>query len=153
MRCDLTFVVCVAMVLSTTTLFAQDVAGEREQRSLSQFSPIFNYGYAGDHFPTDHQTFEKVLVGVKKANYTAILCKYEDWRAEICKKHDIKIMADLLVSDHHVYKNLEACKNLCQKLRGNDVVLGYHLWSDRVGSRAAGRVRDSDNVTSGIQLT
>ncbi|MCH7726073.1 MAG: hypothetical protein IH991_06275 [Planctomycetes bacterium] len=119
---------------------------EKKQRSLKQFSMIFNYGYAGDNFPQDADQFEKVVVGVKKANYNAILCRYEDWRAEICKKYGIKILADLLVGDHHVYKSLEGCKTLCEKLRGKDVVLGYHLWSDRVGSRVAGRVRDSNNV-------
>ena len=129
-----------------TGLAAQENPSGKGQRALSQFSMIFGYGYAGDNFPTDADHFEKVVLGVKAANFNTILCKYEESRAAICKKHGIKILADLLVADHHIYKNVEACQTLCQQLRGNDTVLGYHLWSDRVGSRVAGRVRDSDNV-------
>jgi hypothetical protein len=136
----------LAMVLPVTGVVAQDKPTGAEQRALKQFSMIFNYGYAGDHFPTDADQFEKVVLGVKAAKYNTILCTYAEWRAEICRKHEIKIMVDLLVGDHHVYKNPEGCKVLCEKLRGNEVILGYHLWSDRVGSRIAGRVRDSNSV-------
>jgi hypothetical protein len=141
------FAIFVAAV-SVTCEAAEDAAKGKKERAPKQFAMIFNYGYAGDHFPTDKAQFEKVILGVKAANYNTILCKYEDWRAEICKKHGIKIMADLLVSGNHVYKNLEGCKKLCQKLRGNETVMGYHLWSDRTGGRVAGRVRDSNNVHS-----
>jgi hypothetical protein len=143
------FAAILLLLLLNTSMYAQDEAAkQKQQRAVKQFSMIFNYGYAGDNFPTDAAQFEKVILGVKNANFNAVLCKYEDWRAEICKKHGIKIMADLLVGGQHVYKDVEGCKALCEKLRGNDVVMGYHLWSDRVGSRVAGRVRDSNNVHS-----
>lgn len=140
-------VVILVLFLPGPDAHAQSRATKaKQQRSVKHFSMVFNYGYAGDHFPTDATQFERVVIGVKNANFNTILCKYEDWRAEICKKHSIRIMVDLLAGDHHVYKNIEGCKTLCEKLRGNDTVLGYHLWSDRVGSRVVGRVRDSNNV-------
>jgi hypothetical protein len=103
-------------------------------------------GYGGDYLPGAPEDFEKLILACREAHYNAVLCKYTDWRAEICRKHGVKIMVDLLVSDHHVYKNLDAAKALCQSLRDSDVVYAYHLWSDRVGGTIAGRNRDLDNV-------
>ncbi len=120
----------------------------RQARRPQRFAIIFNYGYAADNFPQDPEAFEKVVVGAKKAHFNTLLCKWEDWRGEICKKHDMQILVDLLVAENHIYKNVEAAKALCQKLRGNPVVYGYHLWSDNIGRQSAGRTRDAKNVQS-----
>ena len=53
---------------------------------------------------------------------------------------------DLLVGDHHVYKNVEACEKLCNSLKNNDVVYTYHIWSDNIGETYPGRSRDANNV-------
>lgn len=111
----------------------------------SQFGIIFNAGYAGDNLPKDKENFEKLVLGLKKASFNVVWCKYTEERAAICKKHGMKIMVDLLVADHHVYRNVEGAKKLCSGLQKNDVVYGYHLWSDNFG-RVAGRNRDSKNV-------
>jgi hypothetical protein len=58
----------------------------------------------------------------------------------------MKMMVDLLVGDHHVYRNPDAARTLCESLRDSDVVYAYHLWSDRVGGTVAGRNRDVANV-------
>ena len=112
----------------------------------ARFAIIFNMGYAGDHLPKDKGEFEKLIATVKSAHFNVVLCKYEDWRAAICKTHDVKIMVDLLTPEHHVYKNVGGAEKLCESLRGNDVVWGYHLWSDRIGGTVAGRSRDIANV-------
>ena len=125
---------------------AEDSA--RDARRPKDFAIIFNYGYAGDNFPQDKAAFEKVIQTARRAHFNVILCKYEPWRAEICKKHGMKIMVDLLASDHHIYKNVAAAKKLCEGLRGKDVVYGYHLWSDNIGGTYPGRSRDVKNVQS-----
>lgn len=123
------------------------IAGERKVGTPPKdFAIIFNQGYAGDAIPKDKAAFERQVLSLKKAHYNVILCKYEDWRAEICKKHGLKILVDLLVPEHHVYKNVEGAMALCKKLQGNKVIWGYHLWSDRIGGSVNGRNRDINNV-------
>jgi hypothetical protein len=58
----------------------------------------------------------------------------------------MQIMVDLLVGDHHIYKNVKAAETLCKSLKGNDVVYGYHLWSDNIGNSYPGRSRNVKNV-------
>ncbi|MDH3583323.1 MAG: hypothetical protein OER86_03830 [Phycisphaerae bacterium] len=123
-----------------------DAAIERPGGRPDDFAIIFIMGYAGDHFPKDAVQFEALIKAVKGAHYNTVLCKYEPWRAEICRKHGIKIMPDLLVPEHHVYKNAEGAKALCRSLKGSDVVYAYHIWSDRIGGTVAGRSRDLKNV-------
>ena len=125
---------------------AEDDTSDKSKRRPKEFAIIYNMGYAGDHLPGDPVDFEKLILACKEAHYNVVLCKYTGRRAEICRKHGIKMMVDLLVGDHHVYKNLDAAKALCESLRGSDVVYAYHLWSDRVGGTLAGRNRDINNV-------
>ena len=123
----------------TTSLQADDAAVARQPK---QFAIIFNMGYAGDNLPKDPKSFELLVRGIKEAHFNTILCKYEDWRAEICKKRGVQIFVDLLVTENHIYKNVEAAKKLCASLRGNEVIYGYHLWSDNIGGTYPGRSRD-----------
>lgn len=138
---------CIAvLILSSIPIasYADDAA--KLKRRPTEFAIILNLGYAGDHFPQDRAQFEKVIIAAKKAKYNVVLCKYEKWRENICKKHGLKLMVDLLVSGNHVYKDLAATEKLCTSLRGSDTIYAYHLWSDRVGGTVAGRSRDIGNV-------
>ena len=118
----------------------------QRQRQPQRFAIIFNQGYAGDHLPKDLGEFEKMVVAVKEANFNVILCAYDEKRAAICQKHDMQMFVDLLVPEHHVYRNVEACRKLCESLRGNPTIYGYHLWSDNIAGTAEGRSRDVKNV-------
>ncbi len=139
--------VTLLLGISFVLVSPNNVRAQNKNKTFSQeFAIIFNMGYAGDHFPKEKDAFEKLMVGLKQAHYNVILCKYEDWRAETCKKYDIKILVDLLVPEHHIYRNVEVAKALCEKLRGNETVYGYHLWSDEIGGTVAGRNRDVKNV-------
>jgi len=125
---------------------AEDNASDKSKRRPKEFAIIYNMGYAGDHLPQDPADFEKLILACKAAHFNVVLGKYTQRRAEICRKHNMKIMVDLLVGDHHVYRNVEGAKSLCESLRDSDVIYAYHLWSDRVGSTVAGRSRDIGNV-------
>lgn len=118
----------------------------QRKRQPQRFAIIFNKGYAGDHLPKDLGEFEKMIVAVKEANFNVILCPYDEKRLAICKKHDLQMFVDLLAPEHHVYRNVEACKKLCESLRDNPTVYGYHLWSDNIAGGAEGRSRDVKNV-------
>lgn len=133
----------VALVIGS---FAPGAEGESEHRRPDRFAIIFNRGYAGDHLPSDPAPFERLIRGIREAHFTTVLCKYEDWRARICKKYDVQIFVDLLAPGHHVYKEVESARKLCESLRGDDVVYGYHIWSDNIGETYAGRSRDAKNV-------
>ncbi len=137
-------------VLLAVVLFAGSTtyAAEPEaNRQPKQFAIVYNHGYAGDNLPTDKEQFEALVKSAKAAHFNVILCQYETWRAEICKKHDMKIFVDLLVPAHHIYKATDAAKKLCESLKDNDTVYGYHLWSDNItDATVAGRTRDVKNV-------
>lgn len=143
----------LAVGVATVVLFvyvpAVLPAAERESpRRPTRFAIIFNMGYGGDRMPKDSKSFEKLARAIKQAHFNTVLCKYESWRARICKKYDLQIFADLLVPETHIYKNVENTQKLCESLRSNDVVYGYHLWSDNIGNAYPGRSRDVKNVHS-----
>jgi hypothetical protein len=121
-------------------------AADTSRLRPKRFAIIFNMGYAGDPFPQDDGGFEKVLQTIKQAHYNVILCKHTPSREKLCKKHDILMMVDLLVPAHHIYKNPDGAKTLCESLRDSKIIYGYHLWSDRIGGAVAGRNRDVANV-------
>ena len=118
----------------------------RAQRRPTEFFSVFHFGYGADNMPQELERFETLVRRISAAGYNAILCKYTEERADVCKKHGIRMVVDLLVPQHHVYKSPGPCKALCQSLRDDPVVLAYHLWSDRFGDQAAGRIRDIRNV-------
>ncbi len=140
----------VSLLFAARLLAAPDAAGEstretpaaRLLRQPQRFAIIFNKGYAADFLPKDLAEFEKIVVAAKEAHFNVILCAYDEKRAEICRRHDLQMMVDLLVEEHHVYKNPEACRKLCESLRGNPTIYGYHLWSDNIAGQAEGRSRD-----------
>ncbi len=94
------------MGLTIASSHAADPA--RDNRRPDNFGIIYQMGYAGDNFPKEEAEFEKVLLAVKEAHYDTVLCQHTPEREALCKKHGVKMMVDLLVADHHVYKNPEA---------------------------------------------
>ena len=137
---------CVLSLLAEAQDSLPEVSSKPEPRRPGQFAIIFQMGYAGDALPQDRDAFDKLIAAVKAAHYNTVLCKYEPWRAEICQTHGVQIMVDLLAPGHHVYKEPDAAKSLCQSLLASDAVYGYHLWSDEIGGTAAGRNRDAAHV-------
>ena len=113
----------------------------------AEFFNVFSFGSGSDSMPKEPERFEKLVKRIsKEGHYNAILCKYTDERAAICKKYGVKIMVDLLAREHHVFKASRRSEALCRRLRRNPVVLAYYVWSDRVGSRGKERRRDIQNV-------
>ncbi len=141
--CQWLITVLFTAVIIVSAASAQE---NKEKRHPKRFAIIFNKGYAGDHLPKDPGEFEKLVKTVKDAHFNVILCAYDEKRGAICKKHDVQIFVDLLVGEHHVYKNTDACKKLCEGLRNDPTIYGYHLWSDNIAGTAAGRTRDVKNV-------
>ncbi|MBA4064321.1 MAG: hypothetical protein C0501_11535 [Isosphaera sp.] len=122
-------------------------ADDAAKRRPTTFAVVYNQGYAGDHLPAEPEPFEKLVAAAKAAHFTVILCPYEPWRADVCKKHGVKLFVDLVAPKHHVYKAPDEAKKLCESLKGNEVVYGYHLWSDNItDATVAGRTRDAKNV-------
>ncbi len=58
---------------------------------------MLSLGYGeGDHFSSDPKIFENLLINMRKSGYNTIHCIYRDWRVELCRKHNIKMMIDVL---------------------------------------------------------
>ena len=139
----------LGLLAIVSPLFAADPPADpaAAKRQPTDFAIVFNMGYAGDNLPKEKDEYEKLVKSLKAANFNVILGQYEPWRLEILKKYDMKLFVDLLVSDHHVYKNEAAAKKLCESLKGNETIYGYHIWSDNITKNiVAGRSRDCKNV-------
>ena len=130
--------------LSTALMGADAPVPERIKPD--RFGIIFNKGYGGDNLPEDSVEFEKLIVGIKKANFNVIMCKYDAKRLEICAQHNVQMMVDMLVGEHHIYKNPDKAKEICETIKDSKAVYGYHLWSDTMGKSYDGRTRDVHNV-------
>lgn len=127
--------------------FATSALADDPPREPKAFAIVYNHGYAGDHLPTDKGDFEKLVQSAKAAHFNVILGQYEPWRADVCKKHGLRLFVDLTAPAHHVYKAPDAARKLCESLKGNETVYGYHLWSDNItDATVAGRARDAKNV-------
>ena len=138
-----TMPLAMLLTIAASTIRADDDAAKRRP---TRFAIIFNMGYAGDRLPREPPSFERLVVGIKKAHFNVVLCRYEPWRAKICEKHDVQILVDLLAPGHHVYKEVDGARQLCESLRNHPIVYGYHLWSDNISSTYPGRTRDVNNV-------
>jgi len=112
----------------------------------TEFANVFSFGYAQDKTPKDDARFQELLKKIKEAGFNTIHCAYTGKRLELCKKHGVKMMIDLLAAGHHIYRNVEGAKALCKKLRENPAVWGYNIWNDNIGRMSAGRKRDINNV-------
>lgn len=140
---------CLALLATVSAAKGQEAGPEsaKTKRLPREFMILFSFGYgADDLFPQDRQTYEKVLLMVKEADFTAVTGTYADWKLDLCRKHGLKLVVNLLSDAHHVYKNPDGAKALCERLRGNETVWGYHLFSDMNYKLVSGRNRDIDNV-------
>ena len=136
-----------AALVGSVTAPGADVAALKASRRPTEFFSIFNFGYGGDDFPDDIALFERIVVKAgAEGHFNAVLCSHSDERAAVCRKHGMKMMIDLLNDRHHVYRTPDETRALLERLRGDEVVMGYHLWSDRFGDQGAGRLRDIRNV-------
>ncbi len=139
------FTAIFPVLAATMALSAPPVAPAEDSARPDQFHSIFSFGYGGDDFPEDPQQFEKLARRIaEEGQFSAILCGYTEERARICEALGLRMMVDLLHPAHHVYRAPEAATALLEELRGqpDSVVMGYHLWSDRIGGSVDGRVRD-----------
>jgi hypothetical protein len=125
---------------------AEEIKAAKPKR-VPRFHILFSMGYGSeDGLPRNPAEFEAWITTIKAGHFTAVMCNHEPWKEEICRKHGIKMLINLLSHKyHHVYKNTEKTAMVCKGLRNNDAILGYHLWSDKVGGMAAGRDRDVNN--------
>ena len=73
---------------------------------------------------------------MRKSGFNAIHCIYRDWRVELCRKHNVKMMIDVLAwkegggTDIRRPEQRDAVKKICAKVRGDDAVWGYNLWNE-----------------------
>jgi hypothetical protein len=135
------------LLLIPAVVVAQDAQLDKQRCAKpNEFALIFSFGYAADHMPKEDARFDDLLGKLKAAHFNVVHCSYTDKRLELCKKHGIKMMVDLLVDEHHVYKNVEKAQALCEKLRKNPDVWGYNIWNDPFGKTVEGRKRDINNV-------
>jgi len=112
-----------------------------------EFGFVFSFGYAGDHMPKDNAKFEQLLKTIKAEGFNVIHTSYTPERLELCRKHGVKLMVDLLdIENHHVYKSAAKAKAVAEKLRGDKAVWGYNIWNDHTRGREAGRERDINTV-------
>ena len=104
----------------------------------TEYASVFTFGYMNDIMPKTPEAFEKLLVKIKAGGFNVIHCAYKDWRLELCRKHGVKMMVDLLARPYRFFTDRERVKALCIKLRGDKAVWGYNLWNDRFGPHGPG---------------
>lgn len=124
------------VLLGSLDAFADDKA-PTPPPAPKEFAFVLSDGYGeGDHYPTDPKVFENLLVNMKKAGFNGIHCIYKDWRLELCRKHGVKMMIDVLawkeggLTDIRKPEQRETVKKICEKVRGDDAVWGYNLWNE-----------------------
>jgi len=106
----------------------------------TEFAFTLNNGYGqGMKFPTDPAAFENLLVNMKRAGFNTIYCVYTDWRLQLCEKHGVKMMIDVLAWHADAQTDIRrneaqraAVEAICRKVRGNDAVWGYNLWNEKL---------------------
>lgn len=106
---------------------------------LAEFAVAVNFGYGqGVKESEDPATFEKLLINMKKAGYNTIYCVYRDWRLELCRKHNVKMMIDVLAwfddakTDVRRPEQRDHVRRICEKVKGDKSVWGYNLWNERL---------------------
>jgi len=137
-----------AMLLAAPALQAQDAGrpSTPNRRLPRAYLAIFMNGYGSDTMPKETAAFEKLLRVLKdEGHFNAVLCQYSPQREELCRKHGLYMVVDLLAVPH-VYESPQECEALLGKLKESPTVAAYHLWSDRFGKMGAGRARDIDHV-------
>ncbi|MBI2803396.1 MAG: hypothetical protein HYX68_00250 [Planctomycetes bacterium] len=119
--------------------FAQ--SGEKKEPprppAPKEFAYVLSNGYGeGDRFSNDPKIFENLLINMRKSGFNTIHCVYRDWRVELCRKHKVKMMIDVLAwkegggTDIRKPDQRAVVKKICEKARGDDAVWGYNLWNE-----------------------
>ena len=92
-----------------------------------------------DEFSQDPAVFENLLVNMKQAGFNCIYCVYRDWRVELCRKHGVRMMVDVLAwkegAETDIRRNAEQrakVQAICEKSRGDDAIWGYNLWNEKL---------------------
>jgi len=105
----------------------------------SEYANVFSVGYGqAFYFPTNNVEFEELLVNMTNGGYNAILCVYTDERLELCRKHKVKMMIDVLAwktgaeTDVRRPPQQALVREICEKVRGDDAVWGYNIWNERL---------------------
>src|ERR1017187_3922963 len=140
-----TTLACAAGSVILILFFAASASAQLDKQRCpkpTEFALVFSFGYAADKMPAEDERFEDLLKKIKDAGFNVIHCPHTDKRLALCKKHGVKMMVDLLIEQHHVYKNPKGAQGLCEKLQKNPDVWGYSIWNDPFGKSADGRVRD-----------
>lgn len=148
----------IALAWARTPVRGDEAADEAARLAIEKqrcpvperFAIVWSYGYGGETMPTEAAAFEKLVAKIKEAGFNTIHCIVTDERLAACRKHDVKIMVDLLAAaeNSHVYKTPQEAEALCRRLKGDDAIWGYNIWNERFGKQGAGRVRDYLNVRS-----
>lgn len=91
-----------------------------------------------DRYPLEPAVFENLLVSMRKAGFNCIHCPYRDWRLELCRKHGVLMMLDVLAWKENVDTDIRRMpqraklEGIVRKLRGDDAVWGYNLWNEKL---------------------
>lgn len=127
---------------------APDVQKLEKQRcpKPKRFALVFSNGYAGDQLPKENARYDELLDKLKQAGFNVVQGTYSEKRLELCKKHGIQLMVDLLAAEHHVYKSPDQAKAVCEKLKNEPGIWGYNIWNDPVRKTGEGRRRDVNSV-------
>ncbi len=149
----LIFAVAFSLIMATST----DAFAQKERKDFGipltppdpqdEFVVAINFGYGqGLKESDDPKIFEKLLVNAKKAGYNTIYCVYRDWRVELCRKHKMRMMIDILAhhddakTDVRRKEQRETVKKICEKVKGDKAVWGYNLWNERLDKFAPGGI-------------
>ncbi|MCE9555106.1 MAG: hypothetical protein K8T91_17285 [Planctomycetes bacterium] len=123
---------------------------------LDVFAVTLSFGQGGGAQLTDDPaTFEKLILNVQRAGYNTIGCAYRDYRLELCRKHNFKLMIDVLAGGDESRMDIrrpeqrEKLQKLCEKLQNDKAVWGYCLSNDRLDRFAPG---GADNVNECLAL-
>lgn len=118
-----------------------------------EFANVFSVGYGTvDHFPRDEARFEELLVNLKGAGYNTIHCVYGDARLELCRKHGVKMMIDVLAwkegagTDIRRPEQQGRARAICRKVRNDDAVWGYNLWNERLDRFSPGGIETCNRL-------
>jgi len=122
-------------------LLAATACGQEEKAAKpaapTEFAYVLSNGYGlDDKMPTDRKVFENLLVNMKKSGFNTIHCVHRDWRVELCRKHGVKMMIDVLawkegaLTDIRRPEQRDAVKKICEASRKDDAIWGYNLWNE-----------------------
>jgi hypothetical protein len=139
MQLRVTLLAALAVCLMNVGMEQSRAADEKKTAppAPKEFLYALSPGYGeGDKFSTDPKVFENLLVNMKKSGFNGIHCIYRDWRVELCRKHGVKMMIDVLAwkeggeTDIRRPAQREKLKKICEKVRNDDAVWGYNLWNE-----------------------